>query len=383
MISVVFFMAWKMLGEKPYALSWAVAFLAASCQWTFNLLGGWFPDFETYWVTVNSLALVVITLGLRGHGQRTNSKFLPKNLWPYAGIVYGAIVWTTVITPHIGISTAIIPAVAAVTLFLSAYIIIAHREITRPAEWAAAITLILFGITQAAAAGVGFMQGPSGNPAWRDLYLHFNFLTLPAGYTGVAMFVIFMLASDIMEEMKEIAVRDQLTGLLNRRGFNEQAAQAYASARRANRPISVIMTDIDRFKFINDEHGHAAGDSALCHFARILSAGRRTEDVLARVGGEEFALVLPGTTLEAATNIADDLRDLVDSSPIRVEGHTMPMTASFGVATISDKDACLTDIVVRADRALYRSKRAGRNRVDLESSQIMRAPDGTFKPISA
>ena len=108
------------------------------------------------------------------------------------------------------------------------------------------------------------------------------------------MFVIFMLASDIMEEMKEIAVRDQLTGLLNRRGFNEQAAQAYASARRANRPVSVIMTDIDRFKFINDEHGHAAGDSALCQFARILSAGRRTEDVLARVGGEEFALVLQG-----------------------------------------------------------------------------------------
>ena len=183
--------------------------------------------------------------------------------------------------------------------------------------------------------------------------------------------------------MKEIAVRDQLTGLLNRRGFGEQGAQAYATARRSNRPVSVIMTDIDRFKFINDEHGHAAGDDALCHFARILSAGRRAEDILARVGGEEFALVLPGTTLESATNIADDLRDLVDSSPIRVDGQSMPMTASFGVATLSDKDTCLTDMVVRADRALYRSKRAGRNRVDLESSQIMRAPDGSFKPISA
>ena len=89
----------------------------------------------------------------------------------------------------------------------------------------------------------------------------------------------------------------------------------------------------------------------------------------------------PGTTLESATGIADDLRDLVDSSPIRVDGHAMPMTASFGVATMSDRDTCFTDIVVRADRALYRSKRAGRNRVDLESSQIMRAPDGSFKPV--
>ena len=383
MISVIFFLAWKMLGEKPYALSWAVAFFAATCQWIFNLAGGWFPDFETYWIAVNSFSLVVITLGIRGHCQRTQCKRLPQNLWPYAALVYGAIVWTTVVNPHIGISTAIVPGVAAVTLFMSAWMIVMHRDQTRPAEWAAATCLILFGITQLAAAGVAFLQGAAGDPAWRDLYLHVNFLTLPAGYTGSAMFVIFMLASDISEDMKEIAVRDQLTGLLNRRGFSEQGAQAYATARRANRHISVIMTDIDRFKFINDEHGHAAGDDALCHFARILSAGRRAEDILARVGGEEFALVLPGTDLESATKIADDLRDLVDSSPIRVEGHSMPMTASFGVATISKKDTCLTDIVVRADRALYRSKRAGRNRVDLESSQIMRAPDGTFKPIEA
>ena len=383
MISAIFFMAWKMLGEKPYALSWGVAFLAATCQWSFNLASGWFPDYATYWVTVNSFSLVVITLGLRGHCQRTNCRRLPGNLWPYAGIVYLAVVWTTVVTPHVGISTAIVPGVAALTMFMSAVMIISHREHTRPAEWAAAITLILFGCAQFAAAGVGFMQGAAGDPAWRDLYLHFNFLTLPAGYTGAAMFVIFMLASDISEDMKEVAVRDQLTGLLNRRGFSEQGGQAYATARRVDRPVSVIMTDIDRFKYINDEHGHAAGDSALCHFARILSAGRRAEDILARVGGEEFALVLPGTTLEDATNIADDLRDLVDSSPIHAEGHSMPMTASFGVATISEKDTCLTDIIVRADRALYRSKRAGRNRVDLESSQIMRAPDGSFKPISA
>ena len=382
MISVIFFLAWKLLGEKPYALSWAVAFLAATCQWAFNLGYGLFPDFETYWITANTFALVVVTLGIRGHCQRTNCKILPDNLWPYAGIVYVAIVWTTVVDPHVGLRTAILPGVASLTLFLSALMIVRHREKTRPAEWAAAAVLLLFGLAQGAAATVAVMQGATGDPLMRDLYLHFNFMMLPAGYTGSAMFVIFMLASDISEDMKEIAVRDQLTGLLNRRGFGEQGGQAYATARRSNRPVSVIMTDIDRFKFINDEHGHAAGDDALCHFARILSAGRRAEDILARVGGEEFALVLPGTTLESATNIADDLRDLVDSSPIRVGGQSMPMTASFGVATLSEKDTCLSDMVLRADRALYRSKRAGRNRVDLESSQIMRAPDGTFKSIS-
>jgi diguanylate cyclase (GGDEF)-like protein len=383
MISLIFFLAWKMLGEKPYALSWAVAFLAATCQWIFNLASDWFPDSQTYWITVNSLSLVVITLGIRGHCQRTNCKKLPQNLWPFAALVYAAIVWTTIVNPHVGISTAIVPGVASLTLFMSAWMIVMHREKTRPAEWAAATSLLLFGFTQMAAAGAALFQGATGDPTWREMYLHVNFLTLPAGYTGSAMFVIFMLASDISEDMKEIAVRDQLTGLLNRRGFSEQGAQVYATARRANRPLSVIITDIDRFKFINDEHGHAAGDEALCHFARILSAGRRAEDILARIGGEEFALILLGTDLESATNIADDVRDLVDSSPIRVEGNSMPMTASFGVATISKNDTCVADIVVRADRALYRSKRAGRNRVDLESSQIMRAPDGTFKAIEA
>jgi diguanylate cyclase (GGDEF)-like protein len=382
MISVIFFMAWKMLGGKPYALSWAVAFLAATCQWSFNLASGLFPDWETYWIIVNTFSLVVITLGIRGHCQRTNCKSLPQNLWPWAGLVYAGVLWSTIFQPHIGISTAIVPGVGAMTLFGSAAMIVKHREVTRPAEWAAAIVMVLFGITQMAAAVVGLMQGAAGDPVYRDLYLHFNFLTLPAGYTGIAMFVIFMLASDILEEMKDVAVRDQLTGLLNRRGFNEQGARAYSIARRAGHPVSVIMTDIDRFKDINDEFGHAAGDNALCHFARILAVGRRAEDVLARVGGEEFAIVLPGTGLESALKIADNLCILIETSPIKVDGNTLPMTASFGVATLSNSDTCLSDVILRADRALYRSKRSGRNRVDLESSQLMLALDGTLRPIS-
>ena len=93
MISVIFFMAWKMLGGKTYALSWAVAFFAATCQWSFNLASGFFPDWETYWIIVNTFSLVVITLGIRGHCQRTNCRRLPQNLWPWAGLVYAAIAW--------------------------------------------------------------------------------------------------------------------------------------------------------------------------------------------------------------------------------------------------------------------------------------------------
>lgn len=277
---------------------------------------------------------------------------------------------------------ALVPAAASVTLFLSALMIIRHREVSRPAEWAAATAMVLFGLTQGIAAGMAMLQGPVGDDAYLSLYVHYNFLTLPAGYMAMGMFVVFMLASDLSEQMREIAVKDELTGLLNRRGFSEQGAAAFAAAQRSDQPVSVIMTDIDRFKFINDEYGHATGDTALEHFANILNTGRRSNDILARVGGEEFALVVPGTELRAATLIADELRAKIDSQPMLLNGDDLPMTASFGVATMSANDTCMTDIIVRADRALYRSKRAGRNQVDLESSQLMRASDGSLKPVS-
>ena len=382
MLSVIFLIAWKTQGEKPYALTWSLAFLAAAGQWSFNLASSAFPSFEAYWLTVNALGLAAITLGLRGHCQRTDCQILPNNLWPYASLIYVSILWFTVVEQHVGLRTAILPFAGAITLFLSSTIIIRQRKKPRPAEWAAAITILLFGMSQFAAAYVAILQGAAGSDAYRALYVNINFLSLPAGYTGVAMFIIFMLASDLSEQMKEVAARDQLTGLLNRRGFGDQTAKAYATARRIGRPVSVIMTDIDCFKSINDEFGHIEGDSALCHFAEILENGRRADDILARIGGEEFAIVLPGAELEECTRIAEALCLRLEKTPMDIDGKTLAMTASFGVATLSVKDACLTDAIVRADRALYRSKRAGRNRVDLESSQIMRCPDGTLKPIS-
>jgi len=382
MLSVIFFIAWKTQGEKPYALTWSLAFLAATGQWSFNLAGSAFPSFETYWLTTNALGLAVITLGLRGHCQRTDCQKLPKNLWPYASLIYVAIVWFTVVEQHVGLRTALLPFAGGITLFLSSIMIIRHRKKPRPAEWAAAIMMLVFGLSQFAAAAVAALQGAAGNDVYRTLYVNINFLSLPAGYTGVAMFIIFMLASDLSEQMKEVAARDPLTGLLNRRGFGDQTEKAYATARRIDRPVSVIMTDIDRFKRINDEFGHIEGDNALCHFAEILENGRRADDILARMGGEEFAIVLPGAKLEECNRIAEALCLQLQQTPMDIDGKTLAMTASFGVATLSVKDACLTDAIVRADRALYRSKRAGRNRVDLESSQMMRCPDGTLKPIS-
>lgn len=382
MLSVIFFIAWKTQGEKIYALTWSVTFLVATVQWLANLSQDLFPAFNSYWIVVNGLTLLTVSLGLLGHCQRVQSTWKFCRNWVPPLVCFATIVWFTVIHPHAGMRIGLMPAYAATTLLISAILVLNFRDSPRAAEWGAATVMIVFAVSQYAAAIAGFLQGPVADPELVGIYNMINFLALPAAYTGMGMFVIFMLASDLSEQMKEIAVKDQLTGLLNRRGFNEAAANIYATARRTDRPLSVIMTDIDRFKSINDLYGHGTGDHALCHFAEVLSQQRRSEDILARVGGEEFALVLPGTTVEEGIQVAEKLCRMLEDSPMETGIGPLAMTASFGVATISINDTCLPDIVMRADAALYRSKRAGRNRVDLESSQMLLMPGGELKPIS-
>ncbi len=379
MLSFIFYMAWKTLGKKPWALRWAVALVASVLYWLAHLFGSQFSSYESYWLVANACGFAMITLALRGHCERTNCQFLPNNLWPVTILIFTGVMWTTLVRPHAGLSAAILPLAAAISLLLSATMIIRHREATRSAEWAAAITMIIFAAAQMPMALFLFQLGADSQVVINSLFSHPSMLVFPAGIVGIAMFVIFMLASDLYEDMKEVAVRDQLTGLFNRRGFGEQAAIAYATARRSDRVVSVIAADIDHFKSVNDEFGHSIGDEALRHFARLLSVKRRAEDIVARIGGEEFVLVLPGTDIRKATKVADELCIRLATSPLVIDGRQIVMTSSFGVASISANDTCLTDVIIKADRALYRSKRAGRNRVDLESSHMIRATDGSLK----
>ena len=381
MISIIFYMAWKMFGEKPWALRWAMAFVVSTIYWLVHLCSAQFYSYETYWLTANAFGFAMVTLALRGHCERSNCQYLPDNLWPVSTLIFTGVMWTTLVIPHAGLSAAILPVVSAFSLLLSAAMIIRHRKQTRAAEWASAITMVIFAVGQFPAAMFAYGLGPDSDVVARLMFSHPSMLLVPAGYIGMAMFVIFMLASDLYEDMKEIAVRDQLTGLFNRRGFGEQGAMAYANARRADQVVSVIAADIDHFKSVNDEFGHSIGDEALRHFAALLTDHRRVEDIVARIGGEEFVLVLPGTEIREATAIADELCIRMATSPMVTDGRQIVMTSSFGVASISKQDSCLTDVVIKADRALYRSKRAGRNRVDLESSQIMRNFDGSLEAV--
>lgn len=159
------------------------------------------------------------------------------------------------------------------------------------------------------------------------------------------------------------AREDPLTGLLNRRSFDEIAPDRLTSTERAGLPVSVIMIDIDRFKPINDEHGHAVGDEVLVVVARRISNGLSNDDLLSRYGGEEFAVVLPNATLQQGRQIAERLRELVSSEPIKTSVGPLRVSISLGVAESGGETTSIADLLDRADQGLLAAKRQGRDRV--------------------
>ena len=166
------------------------------------------------------------------------------------------------------------------------------------------------------------------------------------------------------EEQRKASFCDYLTGLANRRAFFEAAELELERRKHSTRPTSIIMFDADHFKAVNDRHGHPAGDAVLRHLARALRATFRDVDVVARIGGEEFAVLLPSTDLATAGAVANRLRALVQAAPVLVDGVSIRFTVSAGVAAMDDAIGSLDGLMKRADQALYAAKAGGRNRVE-------------------
>jgi two-component system cell cycle response regulator len=174
----------------------------------------------------------------------------------------------------------------------------------------------------------------------------------------------------MIEERRLMAMTDELTDCYNRRFFVLQMRREIKRALRVDKELSLLVLDVDRFKEVNDRFGHAAGDAVLAEFAnRIRHSLTRERDWFARTGGEEFAIVLPGTSLSGAETVAENLRLAICSSPMKVAGQEIPVTVSIGVTTALGGGSELPTVesmLRRADACLYRSKDHGRNRVTID-----------------
>jgi diguanylate cyclase (GGDEF)-like protein len=174
-------------------------------------------------------------------------------------------------------------------------------------------------------------------------------------------------AAPILASQRELAlveersVTDALTGLPNRRAAEETIRRMVAQAGRSLSPLGVVLLDLDRFRVLNDLHGHTHGDKALAAVGRLLSATVRASDFAARFGGEEFVLLLPETDRQGAMELAEKIRRQIERTELVQTG---PITASFGVASLPEDAVAPDELVRKADRALYMAKAQGRNRVE-------------------
>jgi diguanylate cyclase (GGDEF)-like protein len=171
---------------------------------------------------------------------------------------------------------------------------------------------------------------------------------------------------DANTQIERLSVTDPLLSIFNRRYLHERLPQEAARSRRSGQSLSLVMADLDNFKKINDTYGHQAGDAVLQHAVCLAGSALRQSDWMARYGGEEFVIVLPETSLLGGYAVAERMRRLCAETPLDIPETRLVVTASFGVATIdgvlpSNEDA--EAMLREADKALYESKRAGRNRV--------------------
>jgi len=166
----------------------------------------------------------------------------------------------------------------------------------------------------------------------------------------------------LFREVKRLSLTDPLTGLNNRRSFDHSARQMVGVAIRHQRPLSVLMLDIDFFKKVNDTYGHAVGDQVLTGMAQVCRQSIRSTDLLARFGGEEFSLLFPETPEDDARPLAERLRQAISALVFEAAGQTFSITASLGISECSGEGDSLESLLERSDAALYQAKKAGRNR---------------------
>jgi diguanylate cyclase (GGDEF)-like protein len=173
--------------------------------------------------------------------------------------------------------------------------------------------------------------------------------------------------------LEQLATRDGLTGLANRRCFDDTLQAEWSRAMRQKQPLSLLMVDVDNFKAYNDAHGHLGGDECLKRIACAVSSEMRANDLVARYGGEEFAVILPNQSLKGAAIVAERIRRRVELLHVPNEkSQTQHVTVSIGAATaIASSDTDASQLVATADAALYRAKHMGRNRISLPATEAV------------
>jgi diguanylate cyclase (GGDEF)-like protein len=320
-------------------------------------------------VVLGASVLLIAASLLAVQGFRRFFHRPPSVGWEYgalAAILAGLVYWTYV-SPDVSARGAMISGFLAYIRFVIAWVVERYRPAGRPkygyrfVSIAAVLGAVIHAV-RCVVYGFGFAHETTflEDTPLNVMFLGMAILTLPCLSVGMVM-----LAHDrLAERMERLATIDDLTGVLGRRAFIARTEALFEHAKAANSKLSIAILDIDNFKGINDRYGHAAGDQALAHVALTISGEIRQTDVLGRIGGEEFALLLPLTGKEEAARLTNRLRAIVAASISRAAAGDVACTLSAGVEEFGDGDT-VAAVMARADTALYAAKANGRNCVML------------------
>lgn len=364
-VSLVFagacFLGWLLFDRPRHALIWSAAFLLALLQYSLNLVRDLVPVYDVWWIAVNTVSCLLVLTAAVGHRVRLGLKSPLYLLAPLvSGLLLAQVVFT-VLVPRMDLRVSLAPGFACIAFLHVAWILHRHGPEPRLAQQVAGVVHLLFALAQGLAAGIALQFGIEASQGQRDAYNLINFALMPTFFVAMGITAIFLLATDLATRLRLQTVTDSLTGVFNRRGFLQSASRLLALGRRHEQPLTLVLSDLDFFKRINDRYGHSVGDRALVHFAGNLSDCLRSEEVAGRIGGEEFAVCLAGDQSDAL-QLIERLRRTVADNPLRENGQVVMVSASFGVAEWETEDS-VEALLMRADEALYRAKAAGRNTV--------------------
>ena len=364
-LTLAMLLAARTLGQPKVALLLAASFGSTVLLYAVNAIY-FFHFLGHIWINlmVAMVAMIPPIFAVSAYRLRAG---LPSrhNLYIFSHL--GAtllILWFSVAMPHAGLRGAIVPLYSAMVLLFG---ITSMWRPGRPLQLGERPIIFSSCALAAIAAAGGTVLALSGSvrsPAIDGTYVLTVFIGLPAMTIAGGLFSLYLLAGDLAVRLRIAADTDSLTGAPNRRAIEATGTRMINEARAGRKPLCVALCDIDRFKDINDLHGHGLGDDVLSRLAALFREDMGKSDYFGRLGGEEFVLFFPELDAGAAHRRIEAMRNRI--MLMCVGGLPVQFTASFGVAALSPEDRTLADILRRADIALYASKQAGRNRTTID-----------------
>jgi diguanylate cyclase (GGDEF)-like protein len=358
--TLAFFAAWRGQGHEPYWLSWIAAnvTIAVASLLLMAAADGHSPPMAAVANATLLLGFALRWRAARQFGRRPIS-YVPILLPP---VVIAAL---SVLPPNFDYVTVYTGtnALLAVQAGSIAYEFWRDRADRLPSRFGLVLAYGILATSCVSGVGLGVVLGDGlANHLTQATVLQAQLLAGLLHSIASGAFALSIAYERDAASLREVTLRDPLTCAYNRRAFEERLQSHVADG--SGRDFAVVILDIDHFKAVNDRYGHAAGDAALCVCADTITQSFRATDIVARVGGEEFAVILPDVTAESARELADRVRRLVAMRDIISHGHRFRITLSGGIVHNSSGWRDMDSLMKAADAALYRAKNAGRNRIE-------------------